>query len=60
MVHVLPLRQRMREQEQEKRLLDHPLNYKDALSSQGEEEKGRAQTEGKITCHGLMNVLWKG
>lgn len=37
----------MREQAYEKRLLDHPLHYKDALGSQGEEDKGRPQTEGK-------------
>lgn len=55
-----PLRQRMWEQTYEERLLDHSLNYKDVLSSRGEENKDRAQREEKITCHGLMNVLWKG
>lgn len=59
-MHVLPQRQRARGQMYEEQLLDLPLNYNDAVSSQGEEYKGRAQREGKITCHSLMNVLGKG
>lgn len=60
LVHVVPLRQRTWEPTFEEQLWDRPLNHNDALRPRGEAYKGRAQTEGKITCHSLMNVLGIG